>query len=68
MKEILRDVSVWVELVLEGATEPLGRWPWGPAVPVTGDILEHEGRELRVVEVRWSTADPSTVRLVVRAT
>jgi hypothetical protein len=67
MKEILRDITFWVELVLEGGHEPLGRWPWGPAVPGIGDLVDHEGRDLRITSVRWSTTDPSTVRLIARA-
>ena len=67
MKEMLENVEFWVEVVLDGATEPLGRWPWAPTAPRRGELIEHEGANLEVVGITWSTRDPRTARLTVRA-
>jgi len=68
MKEMLESVELRVELILDGATEPLGRWPWAPSAPRRGELIEHEGAKLEVVGITWSTRDPGTARLTVRAT
>jgi hypothetical protein len=68
VQEMVQNVDQWIELVLEGATEPLGRWKWAPAIPRPGETIEHEGRDLEVSGITWSTTDPRTARLAVRAT
>jgi hypothetical protein len=67
MKDLMQDMGLWIELVLEGSPQPLGRWRWSSSAPRTGELVEHEGSELEVVHARWSTEDPSVVRLTVRA-
>jgi hypothetical protein len=68
VQEIMQTIELWIELVLEGAREPIGRWKWAPAVPRAGEIVQHEGGDLLVVAVTWSTTDPRMARLTVRAT
>jgi hypothetical protein len=67
MKEIMQEIGLWIELVLEGSSQPLGRWRWSSSVPREGELVEHEDADLEVIRVRWSTQDPSIVRLIVRA-
>ncbi len=67
MKEIMQEIGLWIELVLEGSSEPLGRWRWSSSVPRAGEIVEHEDTDLEVIRARWSTQDPSIARLTVRA-
>lgn len=63
----MQESGLWIELLLEGSSEPLGRWRWSSSVPREGEIVEHEGSDLEVIRARWSTQEPSIVRLSVRA-
>lgn len=49
-----------------GATVPTGVWAWQDSTPNTGDIIEHEGKDYVVMQVRWSIDDPRIVELRIR--
>jgi hypothetical protein len=68
MKEALTVSDMIVDLRLDdGSDGTLGKWAWSGSVPRAGDTIEHEGRELDVTGVRWSTLDPRQVEVRVRA-
>lgn len=60
-------LTVTFEVADGGAAIAPQMLQWPESVPRVDDIIEHDGDDLRVVAVRWSTADPRIVKIRVRA-
>ena len=59
-------LTVTFEVADEDAAVKPETWVWPESVPRVDDIIEHDGNDFRVLEVRWSTADTRMVKIRVQ--
>lgn len=68
MKDVMEVAGLTVELVPDGdPNAPTGPRSWPLSAPRAGDLLEHEGKDYVVTQVRWSVDDPRHVEVRLRS-